>query len=93
MTPKEAIRDIEALISEGGGYSDPGVTHRYRIALASLRHQLPSYCVGSIDDAENWLDIYYSQRKHQKYHGGLPQVRVWILTALSVLEGHTEEQG
>jgi len=92
MTPKEAIRDIETLISDGGGYADSAATQRYRIAIASLRHQLPPYSSEKIDEAEDWLEIYYSPRKHQKYHGGLPQIRVWILTALSILQGHSEKE-
>jgi hypothetical protein len=92
MTAKESIRDIEKLISDGGGQNDPEATRRYRRALASPQQKMPSYCVEKIDEAENWLDIYYSQRKHQKYLGGLAQIRIWILSALSVLEGHTEER-
>lgn len=88
MTPREAISDIKKLISEGGGDFDHETTRRYRMALASLRHQLPEYSAIKITEVELWLNIYFSQRKHQKYPGGLPQIQIWILTALSILEGH-----
>jgi len=87
MTAKDAIEDIRELVSDGGGYFDPATASRYRSALASIRIQSSMHCNEKIFEAQQWLDIYYSPRKTPEVWRRLQQIRVWILSALSVVEG------
>jgi hypothetical protein len=91
MTQLEAISKIEKLIADGGGYSSPTIYDEYYSAISFLRHQLPTHCFEKIKETETWLNIYYSPQKYKKYTGGLPQIKIWILTSLSVLRSHADQ--
>lgn len=94
MTPVQAIAEIKALVVPGGGgRADPVATKCYQTALASLRCQVSPSAFEHVTELGRLPGIYYSQRKHEKCPGGLPQIRVWILSTLDKLEAHKDRKG
>ena len=76
------------LSSEGGRKCDSitGLLENLRSAVAkgNAYYEIPVL--------EGWCDKYFSDRKHLKQPGGLPQIRQQILQSLDEIEYHVTEE-
>lgn len=87
MKPLDALQSLQELIEQNsGGYRDSEEWSEIRRLLGAIRsgvvRQYDKY-----DELDQWLDVYFSERKHRQYTGGLPQIRVWIYTSIDTLKG------
>jgi hypothetical protein len=87
-TFKEHLSEIKAAFDDGcSGYRDEDALRHIRHEASWLNSLAVSgYQREKVGQAEYWADIYFSQRKHRKYSGGLTQVRWWFLEALDSYE-------
>ena len=90
MTLEEAkaeIRDVIIHAGERGFY--PEERRRIDAALAVLRSHARGDDHHHILELQQWIDVFASPRKGDKYGGGYQQVRVWILGCLDKIGWET----
>lgn len=87
MKPSEALKSLQEFIEQNsGGYRDAEDWATVQGLLATIRQGVVRQ-YDKFDELSEWVDVYFSERKHRQYAGGLPQVRVWINTAIDTLKG------
>ena len=86
MKPAEALKSLQEFVEQNsGGYRDAEEWTTVQGLLATIR----SGVVRQYDkfyELEHWIDVYFSERKHRQYAGGLSQIRVWIYTAIDTVK-------
>ena len=87
-----AIRRLEDL-SKSFGCADTEASSEMSKLLRELWNFGPNdgYYREKIGSLEQWVDIGFSTRKHQKYSGGASQVTVWALGDIGTLESLVSE--
>lgn len=87
MNPSEALKALQKFIEQNsGGYRDAEDWATVQRLLGAIRSGVVRQ-YEKFAELEHWVDVYFSERKHRQYGGGLPQIRVWISTSIDTLEG------
>jgi hypothetical protein len=101
MQPKEerekqvlaACAEIKQLVmGSSGGFKSDTITQRIKNLISQLRHAVgKGRAWDEIPILQAWCDKYFSDQKHLKQPGGLPQIQQEILKSLGEIEHHTTE--
>jgi|GEM_PF-1275244 len=87
MNPNEALTVIQQLIDgRSGGHRDNDALQKIISCCACLRSHISSaYADEKITEIQEFADTYFSERKWQRYNGGLSQIGAWVAHNCSTL--------
>jgi hypothetical protein len=81
------------VVNSSGGFKSDAVTNQLNFFISQLRSTVGrGHAWDEIPILKGWCDKYFSDQKHSKQPGGLPQIQQEILKSLDNIKEYVMEE-